>query len=72
MAVAPLAIQTTITNDVCCLDFHLPDGRVLRLGAERFSVPELLIDPSPLEKLVITVLRIDAVDDDWGSDLCAV
>ena len=53
------------------LDFHLPDGRVLKLGVERFLVPELLIDPSPLSKYdcMECGLAIQSAADKAGADI---
>ncbi|KAL4418706.1 hypothetical protein ABPG77_004886 [Micractinium sp. CCAP 211/92] len=41
---ARLARETTCTTE----SFTLPDGRVIRLGAERFTAPEALMNPSLL------------------------
>lgn len=38
---ARLARETTCTTE----SFTLPDGRVIRLGAERFTAPEALMNP---------------------------
>lgn len=39
-----LARETTCT----CEDYRLPDGRIIRVGAERFTAPEALMNPSLL------------------------
>lgn len=39
-----LARETTCTTE----SYALPDGRVIRLGAERFTAPEALMDPRPV------------------------
>lgn len=36
-----LALETTVT----CQSYTLPDGRVIKVGAERFEAPEALFNP---------------------------
>eukprot|EP00697_Spironema_sp_BW2_P017887 gnl/Spiro4/9713_TR5165_c0_g1_i1.p1 gnl/Spiro4/9713_TR5165_c0_g1~~gnl/Spiro4/9713_TR5165_c0_g1_i1.p1 ORF type:complete len:438 (-),score=115.92 gnl/Spiro4/9713_TR5165_c0_g1_i1:128-1381(-) len=40
-----LALETTVLTET----YELPDGRVVRIGAERFEAPEVLFDPKLLD-----------------------
>lgn len=46
-AVLPLGPQVRLARETTCTTetYTLPDGRTIRVGAERFTAPEALINP---------------------------
>ena len=44
---ADIEMDRRLARETCCFDktFHLPDGKSIRLGRERFEAAELLFNP---------------------------
>ncbi len=58
-AVCKIADQTLAENEIRysslpTTSYELPDGTIIDLGIERFQIPELFIDPSPLLTAPVT------------------
>jgi actin-like protein 6A len=42
-----------MNHNIPLMAYELPDGNVIEVGPERFSVPELLFNPTPLNAVSV-------------------